>query len=62
MLIFPFKGDADIDASSAPCRGRGAKKRKVSSHKDTDKTAKEPPKNQTTDIKDEAPVAGAAGQ
>ncbi|XP_030601040.1 nucleolar and spindle-associated protein 1-like isoform X3 [Archocentrus centrarchus] len=56
------KGDTEIGASSAPCSARGSKKRKVSSAKDTDKTAEEPPKKlQTTNIKDEAPVAAEAG-
>ncbi|XP_030601041.1 nucleolar and spindle-associated protein 1-like isoform X4 [Archocentrus centrarchus] len=55
------KGDTEIGASSAPCSARGSKKRKVSSAKDTDKTAEEPPKKlQTTNIKDEAPVAAEA--
>lgn len=50
------KGDTEIGASSAPCSARGAKKRKVSSAKDTDKTAEEPPKK----LQDEAPVAAEA--
>lgn len=57
-------------ASSAPCGARGAKKRKVSSVKDSDKTEAEPPEDpqaagsepQQPDMKDEAPVHGDAGQ
>lgn len=49
---------------------RGAKKRKVSSAKDSDKSEAEPPtapqatdsEQQQPDIKDEAPVHGDTGQ
>uniref|UniRef100_I3KU84 Nucleolar and spindle associated protein 1 n=1 Tax=Oreochromis niloticus TaxID=8128 RepID=I3KU84_ORENI len=64
MIIFLFKGDTEVDASTAPCNARGGKKRKVSSTIDKEKN--EPPKKIQTPnreeqqlqpaIKDEAPV------
>ncbi|XP_047466719.1 nucleolar and spindle-associated protein 1 [Mugil cephalus] len=47
--------DAEMDASSAPCDSRAAKKRKVSSAKDADQTEAQP---QTTGSKDEEAVHG----
>lgn len=52
-------------ASRAPCGARGAKKRKVSSTKDSEDSQTGPTggeQQQQLDIKDEAPVHGDTGQ
>lgn len=69
MIIFLFKGDTEVDASTAPCNARGGKKRKLSSTIDEKKN--EPPKKIQTPnreeqqlqpaIKDEAPVTAETG-
>ncbi|XP_034418800.1 nucleolar and spindle-associated protein 1 isoform X2 [Cyclopterus lumpus] len=54
------EGDTEVAASSPPSGAQGAKKRKVSSTKDSDKSKTEPPQeaagSEQSDIKDEAPV------
>lgn len=64
-----FKGDAEVAVSGAPCAARGAKQRKLSSVRDSDKTETEPPKEtkageseQQPDIKVEDHVQGDAGK
>ena len=62
-----FKGDPEVALPDAP---RGAKKRKLSSIKDSDKSETEPAEElqatgseqQQPDSKDEAPVHGETGQ
>ncbi|XP_054469471.1 nucleolar and spindle-associated protein 1 [Anoplopoma fimbria] len=60
--------DTEVAAISPPCDARGAKKRRVSSTKDSDKRETEPPQEtgseqqqQQPDIKDEAPVQDDKG-
>lgn len=62
--VLPFKGDTEVAASRAPCGARGAKKRKVSSTKDSEdsQTGATGSEQQQPDIKDEAPVHGDTGQ
>ncbi|XP_033966731.1 nucleolar and spindle-associated protein 1 [Pseudochaenichthys georgianus] len=49
--------DTDVASSAAPCGARGAKKRKVSSAKDSEQSETAPPQEpQTSEVKDEAAV------
>ncbi|XP_017267162.1 nucleolar and spindle-associated protein 1 [Kryptolebias marmoratus] len=60
------KGDGKVDAQSTPCSAQGKKKRKLSSDKDSGKTASESHQSgsdqQLSDSKDEAPACHETSQ
>lgn len=61
--LLRFKGDAEVAASIAPCGSRGAKKRKVSSAKDSEASKTGAPgSEQEPDVKNKASVDCDAGQ